>query len=45
VWVAAVPAWAKDAPRIAARSAHGGAIDAPATGTAATLYVIVSPKH
>jgi hypothetical protein len=45
VWVREVPAWAKDAPRITARSARGGAIDAPATGTAATLYVIVSPKH
>lgn len=45
VWVAAVPAWAKDAPRIAARSARGGAIDAPGTRTAATLYVIVSSKR
>jgi len=45
LWVRDVPAWAKDAPRIAARSARGGAIEAPATGSAATLYVIVSPKR
>jgi hypothetical protein len=45
VWVRDVPAWAKDAPRIAARSARGGAIEAPAAGSAATLYVIVSPRH
>jgi hypothetical protein len=45
VWVSAVPAWAKDAPRIAARSARAGAIDAPDTGTPATLYVIVSPRR
>jgi hypothetical protein len=45
VWVREIPAWAKDAPRITARSARGGAIDAPATGSAATLFVIVSPKH
>jgi len=45
VWVSAIPAWAKDAPRIAARSARAGAIDAPATGTPATLYVIVSPRR
>jgi hypothetical protein len=45
VWVKEIPAWAKDAPRITARSARGGAIDAPATGTAATLHVIVSPRH
>ncbi|HEX3762665.1 MAG TPA: hypothetical protein VHW23_28410 [Kofleriaceae bacterium] len=45
VWVREVPAWAKDAPRVAARSARGGAIDAPATGTPATLYVIIAPRH
>lgn len=44
VWVRDVPAWAKQAPRITARSARAGAIDAPATGTPATLYVIVSPR-
>lgn len=45
VWVRDVPAWAKDAPRIAARSVRGGSIDAPATGTPATLYVIVAPRR
>jgi len=41
VWVKEVPAWAKTAPRIRARSARDGAIDAPATGTPATLFVFV----
>lgn len=41
VWVREVPAWAKEAPRITARLARAGAIDAPAAGTPATLYVIV----
>jgi hypothetical protein len=42
LWVKDVPAWAKDAPRVRARSAKGGAIDvATAPGTAATLYVLV----
>jgi hypothetical protein len=45
VWVSEVPAWARDAPRITARAARAGAIDAPATGTPATLYVIVSPRR
>jgi hypothetical protein len=43
LWVKDVPAWAKDAPRIKARSARAGAIDAgPAQGTGATLYVLVT---
>ena len=42
VWVKEVPAWAKDAPRVKARSARAGAIDADAPGTAATLYVLVT---
>jgi len=41
LWVADVPAWARGAPRITARSARAGAIDAPATGSPATLYVIL----
>ena len=41
LWVKDIPAWAKDAPRVKARSARGGAIDVEAPGTAATLYVIV----
>ncbi len=42
LWVKEIPAWAKDAPRVSARSAKAGAIDVDAQGTAATLYVIVS---
>jgi hypothetical protein len=42
LWASAAPAWAKDAPRVVARSARAGAIDAPAKGTPATLYVIVA---
>lgn len=41
VWVKELPAWARSAPRIRARSARAGAIDAPAKGGPATLYVIV----
>jgi hypothetical protein len=41
LWVKDVPAWAKDAPRVKARSARAGAIDVEAPGTAATLYVLV----
>jgi hypothetical protein len=41
LWVKDVPAWAKDAPRVRARSARAGAIDVESPGTAATLYVIV----
>jgi hypothetical protein len=45
LWVSDVPAWARDAPRVTARSARAGAIDADAgSGSAATLYVIVT-KH
>ena len=41
LWVKDVPAWAKGAPRIKARSAKGGAITVDASpGTPATLYVI-----
>jgi hypothetical protein len=41
VWVKDVPEWAKDAPRIKARSAKAGTIVvASAPGTAATLYLI-----
>jgi hypothetical protein len=41
VWVKEIPAWARDAPRVVARSAKAGAIDAATTGTPATLYVVV----
>jgi hypothetical protein len=41
LWVKDVPAWAKDAPRVRARSVKAGAVDAEAHGTAATLYVLV----
>lgn len=42
LWVAKVPAWAKDAPRVKATGAKAGAIDASAgPGSAATLFVIV----
>jgi hypothetical protein len=43
LWVKDVPAWAKGAPRVTARSAKAGAIDVDvAPGTAATLYVLVA---
>jgi hypothetical protein len=42
LWASEAPAWARDAPRVVARSARAGAIDAPAKGTPATLYVIVA---
>jgi hypothetical protein len=42
LWVKDVPSWAKDAPRVRARSAKDGAIAIDAApGTAATLYVLV----
>ena len=42
LWVKEVPAWAKDAPRVKARSAKAGAIVIdPPGGAAATLYVLV----
>lgn len=42
LWVKDIPTWAKDAPRVPARSAKAGAIDVDAHGTAATLYVLVA---
>jgi hypothetical protein len=43
LWVKDVPAWAKGAPRVRARSARAGAIAIePAAGGAATLYVFVT---
>lgn len=43
LWVSEVPAWAKDAPRVKAKSAKAGAIDvAGMDATAATLFVIVA---
>jgi hypothetical protein len=43
IWVKDVPAWAKDAPRIRARSAKAGAITVERNpGNAATLYVLLS---
>jgi hypothetical protein len=43
LWVKEVPAWAKDAPRVKARSAKAGAIGIGASpGTASTLYVLVT---
>lgn len=47
LWVAAdaLPAWAKDAPKVSAKSAKAGAIEATGIdGTAATLFVIITPK-
>ena len=43
IWVRDVPTWAKDAPRVKAKSAKAGAIDvAGIDATAATLFVIVT---
>jgi hypothetical protein len=43
LWVKDVPAWAKDAPRVKARSAKAGSIEVAATtGSAATLYVVLA---
>jgi hypothetical protein len=43
LWVTEVPAWAKDAPRVKAKSAKAGAIDiAGIDATPATLFVIVT---
>jgi hypothetical protein len=43
LWVKAVPAWAKDAPRVRARGASGGAIElADARGSESTLFLIVA---
>lgn len=45
IWVPAVPAWAKDAPRIKATSTKGGAVDAKAPKAGeATLFVILTAK-
>jgi len=44
LWVRDVPAWARGAPRVTARSVRGGAIDAPTIGTLATLFVIVERR-
>ncbi len=45
IWVKQVPAWAKDAPRVKARGASGGAIElAEAKGGESTLFVIVAPR-
>ena len=45
LWVKDIPSWAKDAPRVRARSAKDGAIAiAAAPGTAATLYVLVGKR-
>jgi hypothetical protein len=41
LWVKDVPAWAKGALRILARSAAAGAIGVDAHGTAASLFVLV----
>lgn len=41
-WVDAAPAWAKDAPRVKAKSAKAGVIDVDGTdATAATLFLII----
>jgi hypothetical protein len=43
LWVDAPPAWSKDAPRVTAKGAKGGAIDvAGIDATAATLFVIIT---
>ncbi len=43
IWVTDMPAWAKDAPRVKAKTAKAGAIDAPGIdASAATLFVIVT---
>lgn len=43
LWVSEVPAWAKDAPRVKATSAKGGAIEVTGIdASAATLFVIVA---
>lgn len=43
VWVREVPAWAKDAPRVVAKTAKAGTIEAAGIdASAATLFVIVT---
>ncbi len=47
LWMAAaaLPAWAKDAPRVTAKAAKAGVIEAPGIdATSATLFVILTPK-
>ncbi len=45
IWVTAVPAWAKDAPRIKATASKGGVVEAKAAKAGeATLFVIVTAK-
>ena len=45
VWVTDVPAWAKDAPRVAARAGKPGVLElAEPKGAESTLFVIVSPR-
>jgi hypothetical protein len=40
LWVSEIPAWAKDAPHVKAKSAARGAIAIDGTGSPSTLYVI-----
>jgi len=43
VWAGDAPAWAKDAPRVKAKSAKAGAIEVPGIdASAATLFVIIT---
>jgi len=43
LWVKDVPSWARGAPRVTARAARAGAIDAPLAGaTPATLFILVT---
>jgi hypothetical protein len=45
IWVKDVPAWAKDAPRVAARAGKAGVLElAEPKGSESTLFVIVSPR-
>jgi hypothetical protein len=45
IWVKDVPAWARDAPRVAARAGKAGVLElADPKGTGSTLFVIVSPR-
>jgi len=44
VWVKTIPAWAKDAPKVSATKAGGGAITVTVPrGGPSTLFVVVSP--
>ena len=45
VWVKEIPAWARDAPRVAARAGKPGVLElAEPKGSESTLFVIVSPR-